>query len=177
MPLEVRQRRRRPAPASGAEAVRASDEYEVGYKKPPLHTRFQPGQSGNPKGRPAGSKSFRTLIDRELSTKVRVREGGRVVHLTKRELLVKQMIKKAIEGDHRSQQTLLKFDQELVASLANGSTPPADAPLEPDDRAIFDAFAAMLKGHAADEVATEEPNRGEKSGARQADDDGVEDLR
>jgi hypothetical protein len=141
--------------------------YEVGYKKPPKHTRFQPGQSGNPNGRPAGSKSFRTLIDRELSTKVTVREGGRVLHLTKRELLVKQMIKKAIEGDHRSQQTLLKFDQELATSLANDNVPPGDAPLEPDDQAILDAFAAML---------TEEPNRGNKSGARQADDDGVEHL-
>jgi uncharacterized protein DUF5681 len=146
----------------------ASADYEVGYKKPPKHTRFQAGQSGNPKGRPAGSKSLKTLIDRELEAKVSVREGGRVVELTKRELLVKQLIKKAIEGDPRSQQMLLKLEQELVGSeqSANDNTPPADAPLEQDDRAIFDALVAMLKS------GTERPGR-EKPSDRQADDDGT----
>jgi Family of unknown function (DUF5681) len=38
--------------------------YNVGNKKPPLHTRFKPGQSGNPRGRPKGHKSFSlTLLD------------------------------------------------------------------------------------------------------------------
>ena len=32
------------------------DDYEVGYKKPPPRTRFRKGRSGNPKGRPKGSR-------------------------------------------------------------------------------------------------------------------------
>jgi hypothetical protein len=157
----------RPACPAAQPDESASADYEVGYKKPPKHTRFQAGQSGNPKGRPPGSKSLKTLIDRELGTKVTVREGGRVVKLTKRQLLVKQLIKKAVEGDHRSQQILLKFDQELATSArsANDNLPPADAPLEGDDLAIFDAMVTMLKR------GTEGPDR-EKPGDRQADDDG-----
>jgi hypothetical protein len=153
----------------------ASADYEVGYKKPPKDTRFQPGHSGNPNGRPAGSKSLKTLIDRELGTKVTAREGGRVVALTKRELLVKQLIKRAIEGDHRAQQTLLKFDQEPATSgrAANDDAPLADAPLDPDDRAILDAFAVMLKNGPVEVIATEGPDR-EKGGDRQADRDGAE---
>jgi hypothetical protein len=152
---------------------RVGADYEVGYKKPPKDTRFQPGHSGNPKGRPAGSKSLRTLIDRELGTKVTAREGGRVVALTKRELLVKQLIKRAIEGDHRAQQTLLKFDQEPATSgrAANDDAPLADAPLEPDDRAILDAFVAMLKEGTVE--VTEGPDR-EKGVGRPTDSDSAE---
>jgi Family of unknown function (DUF5681) len=160
----------RPACPEAQSGESASTDYEVGYKKPPNHSRFQAGQSGNPKGRPAGSKSVKTLIERELGTKVTVREGGRVVELTKRELLVKHMIKRAIEGDHRAQQTLLKLDQELVASerSANDNTPPADAPLEGDELVMFDDMMAMLKR------GTEGPNR-DKASDRPADDGGTED--
>lgn len=126
-----------------------------GYKNPPRHSQFKPGQSGNPKGRPAGSKNFNTLIERELDKKVTIREGGRTVRLTKREVLVKQLVKKGIEGDHRAQQTLLKLDQELATSQrsANDNAPPPDAALDPDDRVILDEFVAMIKHSAAQEAA------------------------
>ncbi len=39
-----------PAVRRGIEEVAA---YEVGYGRPPVASRFQPGQCGNPKGRPA----------------------------------------------------------------------------------------------------------------------------
>jgi len=47
--------------------------YRVGHGGPPLETRFRPGQSGNPRGRPKGSKNTRTLLQEKLSEKVRVR--------------------------------------------------------------------------------------------------------
>lgn len=149
--------------------------YEVGYGKPPKHSRFQPGQSGNPKGRPPGSKNFSTLINHELDSTMTVREGGRVIKLTKREIVAKQLVKKSMEGDHRGQQILLKFDQQLAASeqSANGNGPPADAPLEPDDRAILDAFAAMLIEGAAGAIAVDEPDpEGRQDG--EADDGALE---
>ena len=37
-----------------------SDDGQVGYRKPPVHTRFKPGQSGNPKGRPKGPRNLAT---------------------------------------------------------------------------------------------------------------------
>jgi hypothetical protein len=56
----------------------ASDgrDYDVGYRKPPREHQFKPGQSGNPKGRPRGSKSFTTLLVEELGTKITIQENG-----------------------------------------------------------------------------------------------------
>jgi hypothetical protein len=56
---------------------RPSGDYEVGYGKPPKHTRFKPGQSGNPKGRPKASKDFRSLLHRALFKKRRLLKMAR----------------------------------------------------------------------------------------------------
>ena len=56
----------------------AARDYEVGYGKPPRHTRFKKGQSGNPRGRPSGSKNLKTLLNEALNERVVVtEEGGR----------------------------------------------------------------------------------------------------
>ena len=51
-------------------------DYEVGYSKPPRHTRFVKGQSGNPRGRPPGAKNFATLLSEALNETVIVTENG-----------------------------------------------------------------------------------------------------
>ena len=43
-----------------------TQDYEVGYRRPPRHSRFKPGQSGNPRGRPNRSKNINTLMQEEL---------------------------------------------------------------------------------------------------------------
>src|SRR5689334_24983502 len=51
-------------------------DYEVGYGRPPRHTRFAKGQSGNPRGRPCGAKNFTTLLEEALNEPVTVTENG-----------------------------------------------------------------------------------------------------
>src|ERR1700722_16174821 len=57
--------------------------YQVGYGKPPLHTRFQKGKSGNPSGRPrrAATERAKALALKEAYRAVTVREGERVAAL------------------------------------------------------------------------------------------------
>jgi Family of unknown function (DUF5681) len=81
--------------------------YEIGYRKPPRHTRFQKGRSGNPKGRPRGSKNLATLLDEALGERVVINERGRKRTATKREVFLKQMVNQAAQGDLRAIRLLL----------------------------------------------------------------------
>ena len=54
-----------------------SDDYDVGYGKPPVHSRFKPGQSGNSKGRPKGVRNFKTDVQATLKAPVKVTRGGK----------------------------------------------------------------------------------------------------
>lgn len=81
--------------------------YEVGYGRPPKHSRFKPGQSGNAKGRPRKSKELHKLIQAELDTTIPVQEAGREKRITKREAIIKQLVNRAIKGDAKASQFLL----------------------------------------------------------------------
>ncbi len=88
-------------------------EYAVGFGKPPRHTRFCKGQSGNPKGRPRGAKNLATLMEKVLKEPVVISENGKRRRITKREALIKQLVNKAIAGDPRSIKLLLAELREI----------------------------------------------------------------
>jgi hypothetical protein len=84
-----------------------SSEYEVGYGRPPQRTRFKSGESGNPRGRPRGSKNLALLLEKELKQRVIINENGRRRTITKQAAIVKHMVNKALSGDSRLLQLLL----------------------------------------------------------------------
>jgi hypothetical protein len=86
--------------------------YEVGYAKPPRATQFQKGQSGNPLGRPETHKSVNARIKTELDSDTVAVEDGEQVVVTKREALVRLLVKRALEGDARALEILLQRARE-----------------------------------------------------------------
>lgn len=66
-----------------------SDEPPVGYASPPKATRFRPGVSGNPKGRPRGARNFSSIVAATLGERIVVNENGRRRRITKLETAVK----------------------------------------------------------------------------------------
>jgi len=94
--------------------------YPIGYKKPPRHTRFQPGLSGNAKGRPKGAKNFAAVIERELRTPIEVTENGERKRISKRQAIVKQTVNRAVAGDPKATSILLS-----EARFHESQNPPA----------------------------------------------------
>lgn len=112
-------------------------ERDEGYGKPPKRWQFKPGQSGNPKGRPKGSKNLATIFKEESMKLVAVREGGKSRKVAKRELVVAQITNKAAGGDLRAAITYFNLYLKL-----NGVEPIATSQaLTPDEQEL----AAWLK--------------------------------
>ena len=101
-----------------------NEDDDVGYKKPPKETQFKPGQSGNPKGRPKKVKDFDKLFDRELSQTIRISDGGQMLSLTKREVLVKGLVNDALKGERAAQKlvvNLMKSQHTIEAFESDAS--------------------------------------------------------
>jgi len=105
-------------------------DYKVGYKKPPLHARFKKGQSGNPRGRPKGSKNFSTLLAEALNERVVITEDGRRRRISKGELGVRQLANKFAMAEAQATKMLLGLMLErerLTAALSPAERPSFDA--------------------------------------------------
>ncbi len=113
-----------------------------GYGKPPAASRFKPGQSGNPHGRPKGSKALRTLIKEEASKKVVVQEGGRRKKVSKMGLAVTQLMNKAAQGEARF--VGLALDQVHNAEAATASETQGNNFAEAD-RKVIEHFLQRVK--------------------------------
>ena len=72
---------------------------DKGYGKPPKAHQFKPGQSGNPKGRPKGSRNLLQLISKHAAKKVTVIEGGVEKKMPRMDVVIAAMFNKASKGD------------------------------------------------------------------------------
>ncbi len=111
------------------------DDDEVGYCKPPKHTRFKPGQSGNPNGKPRGSRGLRTELQSELGELMTITENGKSRRIPKRRIVIKALTAKALKGDVRAAEKIM----QLVIQAEGFEDPKSDHNrLSDADRQIID---------------------------------------
>ena len=133
-----------------------SDEPEkpeaVGYKQPPAATRYKPGQSGNPRGRPKGVQNVVTTAARIMRERVNVIENGRRRSFTKLEAALTQMINRAVKGDARAMQQLLQLAALVDGALATGRAVDVK---EADQAVLKNVLKRLgLDGSGTDETST-----------------------
>lgn len=125
--------------------------YEVGRGKPPKHAQFVRGKSGNPKGRPKGSRNFATVIQAELKRRVPVTEDGKRKKITKREAVAKQLVNKAAAGDPKAIPVLLNETRAYEAA-ATVDVSSAEVTTS-EDQAVMESIVRRIR-EAADTVSS-----------------------
>jgi hypothetical protein len=138
-----------------------TSDYEVGYGKPPKHTQFKPGKSGNPKGRPKKTRNFKTDLEEELGALVTINEGGKKQTISRQQAVIKRTMEKALQGDLRAVKMLVDWtnlqlmeEPDLLASL----------PLTQEDQALLDRYG-LSRGTEPEEGL--EPVDGKYGGGEQ----------
>ena len=99
-----------------------SAERATGYKSPPRQHSFKKGTSGNPRGRPKGSRGKRKIAENILLERHEVIENGVTKVRTTLELILLSLRQQAFEGDTRAAKSMQVIEEKY-------------GPQEPDKRA------------------------------------------
>ena len=137
--------------ADGAGPGAGDTDYAVGYRKPPRHSQFRPGKSGNPRGRPKAAKGLKTIVRETMAAKIPVRTAGGETKMSRIEAVLHKTIELAMKGNHRAQHQLIL--------LYGAAVPEAEAPVAARARAedLTAADLALLEEYKA-ELLTEQGN-------------------
>lgn len=125
-------------------------DYEVGYCKPPKEYQYKKGNSGNPNGRPRGSKNINSYFEELKKAKIAIKEDGEVKLVPGGKALALAMMKKALKGDVRAATLVIDIIQKIEARQTETTV----KPLTKSDQQILDEFLNGLS--TGDEETTEE---------------------
>ena len=92
---------------------------EVGYKNPPVKSRFRKGQSGNPRGRRKGQRNLTSVLREVLAQTVTVKRSGKSQRMSKADALVLTVLSQAHSGDRRA----IKAQLDLIEKVGRIHTP------------------------------------------------------
>jgi hypothetical protein len=95
-----------------------TEDYEVGYGKPPKSGQFRKGVSGNPSGRRKKPQDFGSQLVQELNSKLIINENGKRKVITKHEGMAKQLVNKAVSGNLMATRLVIPHYQQELERIA-----------------------------------------------------------
>lgn len=126
-----------------ADMNKLSSEYEVGFRNPPKEHQFPKGTSGNPMGRPKGTRNLKTDLLEELGEMVKVREGDQDRRISKQRALIKTQVARALNGNDRAAAKIIDLYVKVIGLDHDAAD--ADLPLTVDDRAVIEKLEERLR--------------------------------
>ncbi len=126
--------------AAGMTATGALPAYEVGYGKPPQHSRFRKGLSGNPKGKRRGLPDLAAIVREELERSISVQEAGRKRKMKVLQVAIRSLVTKAAKGDLRALADAIRYGEDP----ARENTQTRHQPDAAEDQAIILRFLQRL---------------------------------
>jgi hypothetical protein len=116
---------------------------KVGRGNPPKHTQFRKGTTGNPKGRPKGSKNLSTYIMEAARDQVSATVGGRTRKISKIQATAMQLATKAASGDQAAMGKFLDWVDEV--ETRDAAVKPSQFPLSAPDIEVLRAAYERMK--------------------------------
>jgi hypothetical protein len=123
-----------------------SHDDEVGYGKPPKHSQFKKGQSGNLSGRPKYTRNLKTDLTRILGQKISVREGDRTSRVSKQEAMLLSLMAKALKGETRAIAVLVNLVRDIFG--LEGPRPDSGQSFTPREREMLAELESGLINRA-----------------------------
>ena len=93
------------------------DDHIARYQRPPRKGQFKPGQSGNPRSRPKGSKNIRTYVNEHLNKKIPIIEGGKTRKAPRAEAIAIQLVNQAAKGEPKGLAAIISLTREFDTAV------------------------------------------------------------
>jgi hypothetical protein len=98
----------------------SDDDNVARHQRPPRKGQFKPGQSGNPHGRPKGSRNIRTCVQRLLDAPILVKEDGKTRKIPRAEAIAIQFVNRAARGDPKGLAAVMTLTRDYDSTTGDG---------------------------------------------------------
>ena len=147
---------------------RGPDDGKTGYRKPPKHHNFPPGKSGNPKGRPPGSRGLKTDLKAVLAVTHSVSRNGERIKGTAQRLVLDSLVLRGVLGELKASAILLPLILQVLGVEDRDSD---SNRLSPNDQALLERLVARRLADdlpAKPKRSTAGPRKESKKGTKEA---------
>jgi hypothetical protein len=134
---------KQPKTTNGAQPSDTASKYDIGYGRPPVHTRFKPGHPGCG-GRPKKQRNGRTVLEATLDERITIREGKRTRSVTKHDAIILRLVNDAASGDAKALSNLITL-MRLYGLIEQPQETTSTQSFTADDLAIITDFIGRLE--------------------------------